>query len=74
MDSVLKDKKRAAIFSLLHLKTAQVQNGRPDGNRAPQAPTDAPMRPLGTLSLIHDNKPDYGKGSATHALCCFIFL
>lgn len=41
--------KSAAILSL-HLKTAQVQNGRPDGNRAPQAPTDAPMRPLGTVT------------------------
>lgn len=48
--------KRAAIFSSLHLKTCKVQNGRPDGNRALQAPTDAPMRPLGTLSLIHDYK------------------
>ncbi len=53
--------KRTAIFSLLHLKTAQVQNGRPDGDRAPRAPTDAPMGPLGIFSLIHSNKPDYEK-------------
>jgi len=40
------------MFSLLHLETAQVQNGRPDGNGAPRAQTDAPMWPLGTLTYL----------------------
>ena len=64
--------KRAAIFSLLHIKTAQEQNGRPDGNRAPQAPTDAPMRPLGTLSLIHHNKPETAK-PVKHTVISYIY-
>lgn len=71
--SVRKDQTRAAIFLLPHPETAQVQNGRPDGNGAPRAPTDAPTRPLGTHSLIRYNSPDYSKDSVTHALLFHIF-
>lgn len=73
IDLVLRDKKSGHLLTF-HLKIAQVQNGRPDGNRAPQAPTDAPMRPLGSVSLIHDNKPDHGKAGPTRIHCCFIFF